>query len=76
MPNKSLTRKDKRTPGANIRKSGWSSKIARLDTSHINIWIFAHPAQQIIAARRLPQGEIALYTEKGDARTKLQEDQI
>jgi hypothetical protein len=36
-PNKSLTRKDKRTPGANIRKPDWWSRIARLDTSHTNI---------------------------------------
>lgn len=33
-----------------------------------------HPAQQIVAARRLPQGEIALYTEESDTRTKLQGD--
>jgi hypothetical protein len=36
-PNKSLTRKGKRTPGANIRKLGWWSRIARLDKSHTNI---------------------------------------
>jgi hypothetical protein len=40
MPNKSLTRKGKRTPGANVRKLGWWSRIAKLDTSHTNIWIF------------------------------------
>jgi hypothetical protein len=35
-----------------------------------------HPAQQILAAKRLPQGEIALYTEKAEVRTMLQGDQI
>ena len=36
-PNKSLTRKGKRTPGANVRKLGWWSRIAKLNIVDTNI---------------------------------------
>jgi hypothetical protein len=68
-PNKSLTRKGKRTPGANVRKPGWWSKIARLDTSHTNIWIFANDSDililQVSGPEISPFQLINIYNKKG-----------